>query len=278
MTRYGMVIDLVKCTGCYNCFLTCRDEFAGNDYAQYSAPQPMTGMNWMRIIEKERGEYPKVKVNYTPIPCMHCADAACLKAAENKAVYRKDGIVIIDPVKAKGQKQIVNACPYRAIEWNEELQIPQKCNFCAHMLAKGEKVPRCVESCPTGALVFGDLDDPKSEVSILIASGKTEAMHPEYALKENVRYIALPRKFVAGMVIYGDKDECAVGLKVTLKGGKENKETLTNGFGDFEFEGLAENTAYTVQIEAKGYKAKNIKAKTIKDVYLGEIVLKKDVK
>ena len=97
--------------------------------------------------------------------------------AQNKAVYRRqDGIVMIDPVKAKGQKQIVTACPYRVIEWNEEKQIPQKCTFCAHLLDKGEKEPRCVESCPTGALVFGDLDDPKSEVAKLMASGKTEAL------------------------------------------------------------------------------------------------------
>jgi Fe-S-cluster-containing dehydrogenase component len=76
-----------------------------------------------------------------------------------------DGIVIIDPVKAKGQKAIVNSCPYRVIFWNAELEIPQKCTLCAHRLDEGEKQPRCVEACPTGALVFGDLDDPGSEIA-----------------------------------------------------------------------------------------------------------------
>jgi Fe-S-cluster-containing dehydrogenase component len=276
MTRYGMVFDLIKCVGCYNCFLTCRDEFAGNEYPGYSAAQPMTGMNWIKVLEKERGEYPKVKVNYTPVTCMHCANAGCMKVAQDGAVYRtKEGIVIIDPIKAKGQKQIVNGCPYRVIEWNEELQLPQKCNFCAHMLAQGEKVPRCVESCPSGAMIFGDLDDPKSEVAKLVASGKTEALHPEFGMKEQVRYIALPRKFVSGTVIYGDVDECAVGTKVTLIGNGDTKETKTNDFGDFEFEGLPDNTAYTVKIDASGYTTKSVKAKTLKDVYLGEIVLKK---
>ena len=162
MARYGMVINAKKCTGCYNCFLSCRDEFAGNEYAPYSAPQPMTGMNWIHLVEKERGQYPKVKVAYTPVTCMQCDSPDCMKVAQNGAIYKtKEGIVIIDPVKAKGQKQIVNACPYRVIEWNEELQIPQKCDFCAHMLAKGEKGPRCVENCPVDALVFGDLDDPE---------------------------------------------------------------------------------------------------------------------
>jgi Fe-S-cluster-containing dehydrogenase component len=276
MTRYGMVIDVTKCTGCYNCFLTCRDEFAGNDYPGYAAAQPMAGMNWMRLIESERGQYPVVKVAYIPVTCMQCEDAPCIKAARKKAVYRRpDGIIIIDPVKAKGQKQIVSACPYRMIEWNEEKQLPQKCILCAHMLDQGEKVPRCVESCPTDALIFGDLDDPESEVSKALASGAVESLHPEFGLHEKVKYIGLPKKFIAGTVIYGDKDEVAVGLTVTLRSNGENLSTKTNGFGDFEFEGLADNTDCNIAIEASGYKSRNIKVKTMKDVSLGEIVLKK---
>jgi Fe-S-cluster-containing dehydrogenase component len=279
MARYGMVIDLTKCVGCYNCFLACRDEFAGNDYPGYSAAQPMSGMNWIKVIEKERGVYPKVKVNYTPVTCMHCATPGCMKVAQNGAVYKnKDGVVIIDPVKAKGQKQIVSGCPYRVIEWNEALQLPQKCNFCAHMLANGEKEPRCVESCPSGALVFGDLNDPKSNVSKLIASGVTEVLHPEFGMGEQVRYIALVKKFVAGTVIYGDKDECAVGVNVTLSVNGDTRKTKTNDFGDFEFEGVPENVACTVEIEAPGYTPKSVKSKTQKDIYLGEIKLSKATK
>jgi len=276
MTRYGMVIDISKCTGCYNCFLSCRDEFAGNAYEGYSAAQPMSGMNWMRLIERERGQYPKVKVAYLPVTCMHCDNAGCIKVAKDNAVYRRpDGIVIIDPVKAKGQKEIVNGCPYRVIEWNEELQLPQKCTLCAHMLDKGEKVPRCVESCPTGALIFGDLDDPNSEISKLMKSGTTEVLHPEYGLKEKVRYIGLPKKFVAGTVVYGDVDEVAVDIKITLNGDGKTQITQTNGFGDFEFEGLGDNMDYVVKVEAPGYQPKSLKARTSKDIYLGEIVLKK---
>jgi len=271
-----MVIDVTKCTGCYNCFLTCRDEFAGNEYPGYAAAQPMSGMNWIRLIERERGQYPKVKVNYIPVTCMHCEDAGCIKAAQKKAVYRRpDGIVMIDPVKAKGQKQIVNGCPYRVIEWNEEKQLPQKCIFCAHLLDQGEKVPRCVESCPTGALIFGDLDDPKSEISKLVASGNTETLHPEFGMKEKVTYISLPRKFIAGTVIYGDIDEVAANLDITLSGNGGSQTTKTNGFGDFEFEGLPDNVTYTIKVAAPGYKAKNLRAKTMKDIYLGEIILRK---
>jgi Fe-S-cluster-containing dehydrogenase component len=276
MARFGLVININKCTGCYNCFLTCRDEFAGNDYPPYAAAQPMTGMNWIRVIEKERGQYPKVKVAYTPLTCMHCENPGCMKVARDGAIYRRpDGIIIIDPLKAKGQSQIVNGCPYRVIEWNEEKQLPQKCILCAHMLDKGEKVPRCVESCPTGALVFGDLDNPQSEIAKLVASGQTEIMHPEYGMQEKVSYINLPKKFIAGTVIYGDIDEVAGGITVKLNSKGDSRQAKTNGFGDFEFEGLADNVEYTVKIEVEGYKGKSVKAKTQKDTYLGEIILKK---
>ncbi len=202
MTKYGMVIDITRCNGCYSCFLACRDEYCGNDYPPYSLSQPFSGHFWMRIIERERGQYPKVKVAYTPVLCMHCEDPPCAKASPNNAVYqRADGIVIIDPEKAVGQKEIVSACPYRVIYWNEEKNIPQKCTFCAHLLDQGWKEPRCVEVCPTLALVFGDIEDPKSEISKLIASGKVEALNPEYELGEKVYYIGLPKKFIAGTVV-----------------------------------------------------------------------------
>lgn len=276
MARYGMVIDITKCTGCYNCFLACRDEYYGHDYPDYSAAQPISGQFWMRLIERERGKYPKVKVAYTPVPCMHCQDAACIKAARDGAVYRRpDGIVIIDPEKAKGQKQLASSCPYRVIYWNDEKSLPQKCTLCAHLLDQGWKEPRCVELCPTGALVFGDLDDSNSEVAKHIASGRTEVLHPEYALKEQVVYIGLPKKFIAGTVIYGDIDECAEAVNVTLIGDGKDKSTMTNNFGDFEFEDLPDNMNFKLKIEAPGYKPQELQARTMADVYLGEIVLQR---
>ena len=276
MTRYGMVIDVKKCVGCYNCFLTCRDEFAGNAFPGYSAPQPMSGMNWTRLLEMERGRYPHVKVAYIPVQCNHCDNAACLRLDQTGAVYRRpDGIVMIDPEKAKGNKELVNFCPYRNIEWNEEQQVAQKCTMCAHLLDAGEPEPRCVESCPSGARVFGDLDDPNSEVAKLVAAGATEVMHAEYGLREKLTYKSLPKKFVAGTVILGDVSEVAIGAEVTLTAGGKSWATKTNGFGDFEFEGLDANTAYTVKITASGYKSASCETKTSKDVYLGEIVLSK---
>ena len=278
--KYGMVIDVTRCNGCYNCFLACRDEHCGNEYPGYSAAQPYSGQFWMQITERERGQYPKVKVAYTPIPCMQCENAPCIEAALDRTVYRRaDGVVIIDPEKAQRQKQIVNACPYRVIYWNEQKNIAQKCTFCAHLLDQGWKEPRCVEVCPTKALVFGDINDPDSETSKIIAAakGKLEVLHPEYGLIPNVKYIGLPRRFVAGEVVFRDKrDECAVGVKVTLSSkGNADKVTKTDNYGEFEFEELDADKDYMVFIDHSGYSARKVKVKTSIDTYLGEILLSK---
>jgi Fe-S-cluster-containing dehydrogenase component len=275
MARYSILIDVTKCNGCYNCFLACRDEHYGNDYPGYSAAQPLNGQFWMQMKEVERGVYPKPKLSYIPTPCMHCASAPCLSAGKDGAVYRRaDGIVIIDPEKAIGQKDIVNACPYRVIYWNDEKQLPQKCGMCAHRLDEGEKLPRCVESCPTGALVFGDLDDPNSGIAKLAAKRELQSLHPEFLTAPLVQYLGLPQRFVAGEVVFaGKEDECAAGVKVTLTGENIVRETTTDIFGDFEFEGLAKNTTYTLAIGASGYKSRTVEFTTRLDVNLGEVVL-----
>jgi Fe-S-cluster-containing dehydrogenase component len=272
--RYGMVINSEECIGCYNCFLTCQDEFCGNTYEGYAAAVPMEGHNWMRVLDVERGQYPRVKVNYIAKTCMHCDNAKCIEAAENGAVYRRpDGIVVIDPVKAKGQKHLVNACPYRVIEWNDEAQLPQKCNMCAHALDKGEKEPRCIESCPTNAIVFGDLDDPNSKISQLLKSTATEVLRPEFKLQEKVRYIGLPKRFVAGTVVLKDKHECADKAQVELCGEKGTRKTTTNEFGDFEFEGLELNQSFELKITRQGYNEEKLKCTTFTDTHVGEIYL-----
>jgi Fe-S-cluster-containing dehydrogenase component len=272
-----MLIDIKKCNGCYSCFLACRDEYCGNDYPGYSAAQPLSGQFWIHVQEIERGEYPKPKIAYIPKPCLHCEAAPCLNAGKDGAIYRRpDGIVMIDPVKAKGQEAIAKACPYRVIYWNAELQIPQKCTLCAHRLDDGEKLPRCVESCPTGAMVFGDLDDPKSEIAQLAASLPVEDLHPEFGTKPLVRYVGIPQRFVAGEVVFADKEgECAEGVRVTLTGGGLSLAAATDLFGDFEFEGLKQNEKYQVKVAAAGYKDRSLELVTRKDINLGEIVLER---
>jgi Fe-S-cluster-containing dehydrogenase component len=276
MARWGMVIDVTKCNACYSCFVACKDEYWDNDYPPYSAGQPRHGQSWMDLVKKERGACPWVKVAYIPVPCMQCDNAPCVKAAKNRAVYKRpDGIVIIDPKKAVGQRQIVDACPYHVIFWNEEKQLPQKCTFCVHRLEEG-KIPKCVQVCPSGALVFGDLDDPKSDVSKMVASKKTEVLSPGRKTKPRVYYVGLPKLFIAGSVVYGDVDECAEGVSVTLAGqsARKSRKTSTNNFGDFEFDGLGAGK-YSVKFECKGYKAKTVNVDLKTDKHLGVVKLTK---
>lgn len=121
------IFDAAKCNGCRNCQLACKDEHVDNEWLPYSKPQPDTGQFWTRIEERIRGQVPKVKIAYIMHMCQHCDGAPCMSAAPEAVYKRDDGLVIIDPSKAKGHKELVEACPYGAIFWNEELEIPQKC-------------------------------------------------------------------------------------------------------------------------------------------------------
>jgi Fe-S-cluster-containing dehydrogenase component len=279
MPRYGITVDVTRCTGCYSCFLACKDEFVGNGYPPLSAPQPNEGPSWLRIEELTHGSGSKVKVDYTVVMCQHCAEAPCIRPEFGDAVYRRaDGIVIIDPQKARGRKEIVASCPYGVIEWNEAAQLAQKCTLCAHMLDQGEKTTRCVETCPTQALAFGDLDDPQSPVSLALAAKaeRVESYKPEYGTKPLVKYIGLPRPFIAGEVLLaGKEDECARGAKVTLQSKADKKilVTDTDFLGDFEFKGLVKDAEYLLRAEYEGYLAKEITVRTDASLNVGEMVL-----
>ena len=187
-----LVIDVAQCENCNNCFLACKDEHVGNDWPGYAAPQQNAGPSWIRIEARERGEYPMIDVAYLPVPCMHCADAPCIKAAREGAIYKRpDGIVMIDPLKAKGQRQVVQACPYHAIVWNEEAQAPQKCTMCAHLLDKGWEKTRCVQSCPTGALSMLFLE-PADMEALARNEGPPDALSGEENRTQGLLQTSLP--------------------------------------------------------------------------------------
>ncbi len=257
MNTWIMVIDVEKCENCNNCFLACKDEHCGNQWPGYSQAQPLHGHRWIDILAKERGRFPMVDVAYLPKPCMHCQDAPCTHGARNGAVYRReDGIVIIDPQKAGGRKDIVKSCPYGAIWWNEELNLPQKCTFCAHLLDGGWKAPRCVQACPTGALTVDCLDSGKLEAEI---SGQGLQPYAPGIRQPVVYYKNLYRFascFVSGTVAVktGSVEECAAGAVVSLLNGKECLHRITtDDFGEFKFDGLEENSGpYAVEIAWQG--------------------------
>jgi Fe-S-cluster-containing dehydrogenase component len=265
---------------CYCCFTACKDEHCGFA-SKLSAAQPMMGQYWIDIREWERGDSSrKIKTATVPTLCAHCADPACKKAAKGDAVYtRPDGIVIIDPEKSKGQKQIVDACPIGAVYWNEELEIPQKCTMCAELLDDPDylsylgdpalKVPRCVESCPNGALIFGDLDDPDSAISKLVASERNTQLEALGAQETNVKYLNVPTVYLAGTVYYPKEDEevyAGANVKVEVDG--QTFETQTNYFGDWEVEWLPKNKNAKITIEAAGFSPVSYTAVTDADHYV----------
>ena len=157
------VHDVSICNGCYNCQIACKDEHVANDWTPIAKPQPDTGQFWLKLNENVRGTGPQGKDGLYPILCKHCDDAPCMEACPVEgAIYRReDGLVIIDPVKCTGCKNCVDACPYGAIYFNEDLNIAQKCTGCAHLLDSGWKEPRCVDACPTLAFKFMEESEAK---------------------------------------------------------------------------------------------------------------------
>lgn len=184
MARMSMLIDLARCIGCDACTMACKQE-NGTPLDTFFA----------RVLNVEVGTYPNVKRVYIPVLCNHCDDAPCLKACPNKAIVRRqDGIVLVDQDRCRGTGACVSSCPYGNIilseadnwylnpgEAYEETYVKprlakgvaRKCTYCAHRVDEGLK-PACVVACPTTARIFGDLDDPESDVSTYIEEQKEQ--------------------------------------------------------------------------------------------------------
>ena len=247
-----MIINYNLCNGCYNCQVACKDEHVGNDWSPIAKPQPDVGQFWHKIHDNVRGQVPKVMITYEHSICQHCDEAPCIDACKQKAIYKRDdGIVIIDPDKCRGHQLCSEACPYdNVIYYNANLCISQKCTFCAHLLDDGWSEPRCVDACPTGALVFGDEDD--SKIQALIA--KAEPLKPELSVKPRVYFIGLPKRFIAGALYDKEADECSEDVKVTATNVEtgEATTTVTDSYGDFWLRGLAAGQ-YTLLFEKVGY-------------------------
>jgi Fe-S-cluster-containing dehydrogenase component len=245
-----MVIDLAICNGCHNCQVSCKDEHVANDWSPIAKPQPDTGQFWNKVVNLERGTVPKVMVTYHHSICQHCDDAPCLEACPQKAIYKRDdGIVIIDPAKCRGNQLCLEACPYEnVIYFNDDLNIAQKCTFCAHLLDKGWTETRCSDACPTGAFTFGDEEDLKDVIA------KAELLKPELPTRPRVYYLNLPKKWIAGEVFDQEADECAEGATVTATNTQtgETVSTASDHYGDFWLKNLADGT-YTLLIEKAGY-------------------------
>jgi Fe-S-cluster-containing dehydrogenase component len=240
------IIDADKCNGCYSCQIACKDEHVGNEWPPYALPQPNTGQFWMRVDQKEHGSLPKIRVEYTPLLCMHCDNAPCIAAAPEAVYKREDGIVIIDPIKAAGREDLVASCPYGAIYYNDQLATAQKCTGCAHLLDEGQ-LPHCVDLCATGGLRFGEEEDFLAEIA------QAEVMLSAADTMPRVYYLNQPHLFIAGEVWDPQANEIIEGAVVSLTLPDGSKRVVTSDdFGDFWFERV-DVGRYSLQIAAKGF-------------------------
>ena len=171
--RYGIVVDLNRCTGCMTCVLACKEE-------NLTPPNVW----WDKVLEIEGPSLDYI--TYVRYACMHCDDPPCVAACPEKAIYKRaDGIVIIDQAKCQGHGECRKACPYGVIDINPDEDYfaspkppyqdtgepfrfhppgkASKCTLCVHRIEKGRQ-PACVEACPSKAMIFGDLNDPASPI------------------------------------------------------------------------------------------------------------------
>jgi len=280
MDKWNLVIDVALCENCGNCSLAAKDEHVGNDFTGYSAPHAPLGNNVVTIQRKVRGDGGMVDAAYLPTLCNHCDAAPCLEAGADGAVRKRaDGIVIIDPVKAKGRRDLVDACPYGAIVWNEEQQLPQTWIFDAHLLDQGWSAPRCVQVCPTSAIQAVKTSD--EAMARRAGDESLEVLRPELKTRPRVYYRNLYRYthcFVGGAVSsdIDGRSECVAGASVVLANGQGIvASVLTDAFGEFRFDRLpAGSGEYTIEVTHSVHGAASVRV-TLEDqsLNLGEIRL-----
>jgi phenylacetyl-CoA:acceptor oxidoreductase 27-kDa subunit len=209
-TRYAMAIDLRRCVGCQTCTAACK-----------SANATPPGVQWRRVLDIENGKFPDVSRTFLPVACMHCADPPCMHVCPTTATkQREDGLVTIDYDLCIGCSNCIMACPYdaRSIEHTpryaygepmqsetarfdpERLSVATKCTFCKERIdlaavtgqtpgVDPDVTPACVNSCISGAMHFGDVNDPNSNVSTLLADTRHFRMHEELGTGPSVYYI-----------------------------------------------------------------------------------------
>lgn len=177
--HFGMVIDTRRCSGCHSCSIACKSEF--------DVPLGYT-RSWVEYTEK--GTFPNVSRAFLPRLCNQCSDPQCVSVCPTGATYKReeDGIVVIDEDICIGCKYCLHACPYDARFINPETGSADKCDFCAHRVSQGV-MPSCVNTCPGKARIFGDLNDPNSEISRVLSANKVSVLRPEMGTKPNVFYI-----------------------------------------------------------------------------------------
>lgn len=253
-----MIVDLAKCVGCFNCLMACKDEHVDNRWLPYTDSQQKHGQKWIDPTRHERGKAPYTDLCFVTRMCQHCDEPHCQKAFPGAVDKRGDGIVLIDPNYAKGNRELVDSCPYGMISWNEELNTAQKCTMCAHLLDSAWTEPRCVQACPLRALSVIKADEETIEQII-----EDQCLKPltDGSNKPRVLYKNLERytnNFIAGALTYMDgKIEMAAagaGVRLTLNG-TDLLETETDFFGEFKLDHLPDDSGtFQIFFTLDGYK------------------------
>ncbi|MBI2899636.1 MAG: 4Fe-4S dicluster domain-containing protein [Planctomycetes bacterium] len=223
--KWGMVIDLDRCTGCQSCVVACRVEnnvpVAGPELNEQDR-----AIFWMDMLTVPEGKYPDLRTQFIPVPCNHCENAPCVKACPVHATYiNEEGIVAQIWGRCIGCRYCTTACPYsrryfnwKAPVWSESQKqylnpdvatrpvgVVEKCTLCHHRIrarrmkarlegreltdADVRKLPACAQSCPADAITFGDLNDPESEVSLLSRSPRAFKLLEELGTHPKLTYL-----------------------------------------------------------------------------------------
>jgi len=204
---YVMIVDVNKCIGCGNCVIACKTE---ND-VPLDIPLARTWIEGYLVEERipiSESKVQKIVMNtgknpfldadwkypktfFVPKLCNHCANAPCINVCPVYArFYTKEGVVLVDKETCIGCKYCIVACPYGATFLHPEQKVTDKCTFCYHRIKDGLE-PACVLVCPTGARVFGDVNDESSEVHKLIKENRVTVLKPEKGTFPRVLYIGL---------------------------------------------------------------------------------------
>jgi Fe-S-cluster-containing dehydrogenase component len=208
--KLGLVIDLDICVGCHACAVNCKEWNTGGHSAPLTDVDPYgpeaTGVWFNRVHSFEAGDGTDGRTVHFPKSCLHCEEPACVTVCPTGASYKRaeDGIVLVNAETCIGCKLCAWACPYGAREFDAEDGVMKKCTLCIDRiynenLDEIDRVPACVSTCPVSARHFGDLGDPESKVSALVAERGGYDLMPELGYRPVNKYLPpRPRQIAAG--------------------------------------------------------------------------------